>query len=881
MSTYYVDKVKVNTGSGSYDAELKINANNVIFVNSNDSEISLANKLDLDNYPELKADGVTLGTVLGEHNGRIEKLEEQLINIGNIKTIIGPSGKNGENGNTVFLAYSLKSNPEVGEISYIFNDLNLGTATEYYMGIAIAPIGTNQDTIAPDGYTWLLMGRQGPKGEKGELSDAFRILGTLASESEIAKQIEPVDKYQGGDAFFIGASEPRDLYVYQENDKKWVNQGNIKGETAFEIAQKYDTTLTNEKAWIESLKGDSAFEIARQQDKTLKEDDENKWLESLKGKPGQPFVGTTVADVTISQGSEAGGNLGWNTLTFTKVEYVNNEDGTSSIDPTKNQLFAFTAPTSEGIFSNLRNVGTASFVSNFASISDNDLQPNTINSNLLFSGIIGNDNNITGASKNLEYSLLIGHNNTVEMSGKLISNLYIFGNHNTYISHVNSDKYKYIFGEYADITDDTIFVIGNGKSNEKSNLLTINSDSFNYNNLLTIDKDNLKYQGWTLATNQMNYSGLLAIDNSSFNYKNLLKVSYDNNTFEFKNLFLQDTEENAILKYKELFLVDNNAFQYKNIFNIKENELTYKTDLLTISDEKLQYGKNFSVNNSGELTTLGINIGNDKIKYSSTDNQFKITNFATFDYNNNSITLAESFLTEIPYGGIQLTYAQAIRRNKKGDLSGVVQKGPSNSDYILEVMPYVYSGGYSSNNLTRAGWIEAIKILKSGETGVLFLNTYGSEVDYVYFKTTPFSFLGAAFPGQKTSFIDEKDGKTYYRYKYRKSPNGANEVKIISSDDHTILQTIQSQVYCFMGLRTRWSGGEVRQILFSNGNKNFLPFCDGKLQDAGYNYTIFYQRITTASLDNISDDVKDIIQIACQIMDQYNSDYASTSQIQN
>ena len=82
-----------------------------------------------------------------------------------------------------------------------------------------------------------------------------------------------------------------------------------------------------------------------------------------------------------------------------------------------------------------------------------------------------------------------------------------------------------------------------------------------------------------------------------------------------------------------------------------------------------------------------------------------------------------------------------------------------------------------------------------------------------------------------------------------------------------------------MGLRTRWSGGEVRQILFSNGNKNSMPFCDGKLDDAGYNYTIFYQRITTASLDNISDDVKDIIQIACQIMDQYNSDYASTSQI--
>lgn len=60
-----------------------------------------------------------------------------------------------------------------------------------------------------------------PKGDKGQDGTSFKIIGTVNSVSEL-----PTDA-SAGDAYFVGAEAPRDVYSY--DGTTWTNQGALQG----------------------------------------------------------------------------------------------------------------------------------------------------------------------------------------------------------------------------------------------------------------------------------------------------------------------------------------------------------------------------------------------------------------------------------------------------------------------------------------------------------------------------------------------------------------------------------------------------------------------------------------------------------------------------
>lgn len=90
---------------------------------------------------------------------------------------------------------------------------------------AVGPQGA-QGPQGPQG----IQGIQGEKGEKGDKGDkgddgtSFKIIGTVSDIGLLPQTAEP------GTAYFVGMSEPRNVYVFDIITSAWINQGAIKGE---------------------------------------------------------------------------------------------------------------------------------------------------------------------------------------------------------------------------------------------------------------------------------------------------------------------------------------------------------------------------------------------------------------------------------------------------------------------------------------------------------------------------------------------------------------------------------------------------------------------------------------------------------------------------
>ena len=69
-----------------------------------------------------------------------------------------------------------------------------------------------------------VQGPQGLKGDKGDNGNDFTVVGTVDSVEEL-----PTTGLYGGLAYFVGATIPRPVYVYDEIVAQWINQGTLEG----------------------------------------------------------------------------------------------------------------------------------------------------------------------------------------------------------------------------------------------------------------------------------------------------------------------------------------------------------------------------------------------------------------------------------------------------------------------------------------------------------------------------------------------------------------------------------------------------------------------------------------------------------------------------
>lgn len=67
------------------------------------------------------------------------------------------------------------------------------------------------------------IGPKGDTGEKGNDGTSFTIIGSVNTPEDLPLSANP------GDAYFVGLTEPREVYVYDTFTSNWVNQGEIQG----------------------------------------------------------------------------------------------------------------------------------------------------------------------------------------------------------------------------------------------------------------------------------------------------------------------------------------------------------------------------------------------------------------------------------------------------------------------------------------------------------------------------------------------------------------------------------------------------------------------------------------------------------------------------
>ena len=78
-----------------------------------------------------------------------------------------------------------------------------------------------QGPVGPAG----IQGQRGPQGLKGDNGNDFTIIGTVSSIEELPSTAD------AGTAYFVGATVPRFVYVYDGITKQWINQGYLQGPT--------------------------------------------------------------------------------------------------------------------------------------------------------------------------------------------------------------------------------------------------------------------------------------------------------------------------------------------------------------------------------------------------------------------------------------------------------------------------------------------------------------------------------------------------------------------------------------------------------------------------------------------------------------------------
>lgn len=655
-TTNFVDKIKVNTGNGSYEADLQTSAANINYGNQNLAKILSLSGSKFQAYGELYK-------IFEDYDFQIARLNNQLGKLKNINTLKGKDGAKGEDGITPVFAFGLGDEKGISEFTLNPDAdflIKSRESSEFFLGIYT---GSPKEEYSKDDFIWMLTGKRGAKGEKGDISNGFRVLGTLSSSIDkavetIGAQPKPEEGLKNGDAYFIqpDGNDPNQnvIFIYEgipstdENGKEviingeWKNQGRISGESAYEMALRLDKNIEGltESEWVASLKGKDG-------------------KDGVDGKTGSSFIGNNIV-TNINIADKDDGTDNWTAISFIPVSYTyknpNAEDknAVDNIVITEAQKQEFFIPKAEYLNSltNLKFFGGDN--SSFTIKNKNTIEDESSPYNLY---VLGNANNITYKNNSSEYAALNntfikGNDNIIKPTNNInspndniiilgnnnevidIKNLYIFGsNHNISDSLNDKDQYRYIFGEYANITNDSVFVIGNGSSNDSlSNLLTINKNSFNFNNLLTIgensfnfnnlliiDNNKFNYQDWTLTANKMSCSNLLTVDNNSFNYKDLLCFNTNNQLLigtsnidnddltTLKNYFGDsiNSTSDIVMAIKKgdkfIFAVDKEGnIRNKNDSNIINSFI----DSLTLNDNKSIHFSNSWNSSSAEISSI-------------------------------------------------------------------------------------------------------------------------------------------------------------------------------------------------------------------------------------------------------------------------------------
>lgn len=82
-------------------------------------------------------------------------------------------------------------------------------------------------------------GPQGPRGPQGPSGNSFRIIGSVSSVADLPSTAV------AGDAFFVGVSAPRNVYVYDALTNSWINQGPLNATILLSELESYLQSGTN------------------------------------------------------------------------------------------------------------------------------------------------------------------------------------------------------------------------------------------------------------------------------------------------------------------------------------------------------------------------------------------------------------------------------------------------------------------------------------------------------------------------------------------------------------------------------------------------------------------------------------------------------------
>lgn len=208
-------------------------------------------RLNADKAIEYSDDGGTTwgqtassGHRIMDYTGGIMAQESRMQFIGNVsvtddaengKTVINVTGQKGDDGKAATIAIGTVTSgtvPAVDNVgtptdaifSFVLPKGDSGNAATIEVGSVTSgdvPSVTNAGTTSAARFNFVL-----PKGDKGDTGQGINILGEYDTLSDL-ETAHPTG--YAGNAYMVGTTNPKDLYIWDVDNSEWANQGQLQG----------------------------------------------------------------------------------------------------------------------------------------------------------------------------------------------------------------------------------------------------------------------------------------------------------------------------------------------------------------------------------------------------------------------------------------------------------------------------------------------------------------------------------------------------------------------------------------------------------------------------------------------------------------------------